>query len=89
MVGWVGGKAGASQARSALQPGVAWRCGRRCAAWESLLGLPIRTVPERPLPSYPILPHPGPLLASQIRPLPDVGAAQGESQQVQRSAAHS
>lgn len=85
----MGGKAGASQPRGRLQPGGAWRCRRRCAAWESLLGLPIRTVPERPLRSYPILPLPGPLLASQIRPLPDVGAAQGESQQVQRGAAHS
>lgn len=35
-----------------------------------------------------ILLHPGPLPASQARPLPDVGAAQRESQQVERSAAH-
>lgn len=36
----------------------------------------------------PLLPHPGPQPTSQARPLPDVGAAQGEPQQVERSAAH-
>lgn len=36
----------------------------------------------------PLLPHPGPKPTSQARPLPDVGAAQGEPQQVERSAAH-
>ena len=57
-------------------------------AWGFPRGPLIPTIPGRPVRPCLILPHPGPLPASQARPLPDVGAAQGESQQVEHSAAH-
>lgn len=64
-----------------------WGSGR-CAAGVSPLRPPIPTFLEKPTRSCPILPHPEPLPTSQAWLLPDVGAAQGEPQQVESSAAH-